>query len=165
MKFMFGRILIAVALVFLIGACSQGNAVEIGEKAPDFTLTDLDGKTVKLSDFSGKAIILDFFASWCPPCREEVPGFIELQKSYGPRGLSVIGISLVSLREAKEFAAKFGINYPVLIDDGKAGIAYGPIRSIPTTFVISKDFKIVKIYIGYKPKEVFENDIKELINS
>lgn len=149
--------------LLLVASCVQGNALEIGEKAPDFTLTDLDGKTVSLSAFTGKVIILDFFASWCPPCRMEVPDFIDLQKSYGDKGFTMIGVALVNLKDAKDFAGKAGINYPVLIDDGKVSAIYGPVRSIPTTYVIGKDSKIAKAYIGFRPREVFENDIKELL--
>ncbi len=158
-----GRIFVILLALFMISACAKGNAVEVGENAPDFTLTDLNGKVVHLSDFKGKAVILDFFASWCPPCREEVPDFIKLQDTYGAQGFSMVGVSLVSLQESKDFAGKAGINYPVVVDDGKASAAYGPIRSIPTTFVIAKDGRVAKKYIGYRPKDVFENDIKELI--
>ena len=163
MRSKLGRIFVILLALFMIGACAKGNAVEIGENAPDFSLTDLDGKVVHLSDFKGKAVILDFFASWCPPCREEIPDFIKLQDTYGAQGFSMVGVSLVSLQESKDFAKKAGINYPVLIDDGKASAVYGPIRSIPTTFVIGKDGKLAKKYIGYRPKDVFENDIKELL--
>ena len=75
----------------------------------------------------------------------------------------MMGVSLTDLNDTKNFAAKMGVNYPLLIDDGKVSVAYGPIRSIPTTFVIGKDSKIAKVYIGYRPKEVFEADIKELL--
>ncbi len=163
MKTGFGKVLILMTILFLIGACSKSAAVEVGEAAPDFALTDLDGKTVNLLDFKGKVIILDFFASWCPLCREEVPDFIALNNTYGNKGFAMVSVAMVSLREAKDFASKAGINYPVLIDDGKASAVYGPIRSIPTTFVIGKDSKIAKKYIGYRPREVFENDIKELL--
>ena len=152
----------ALALVML-GACSQGSAIETGKKAPEFSLNDINEKAVSLSDFSGKVVILDFFATWCPPCRQEVPDFIELEKAYGDKGFAMIGVALVSAQEAKDFAGKVGINYPVLVDNEKASNLYGPIRSIPTTFVLDKDGKIVKMYIGYRPKDVFENDIKELL--
>jgi len=147
----------------MLGACSQGSALEIGDKAPDFSLVDINGKTVSLSDFSGKAVILDFFASWCPPCKQEVPDFIELEKAYGDKGFAMIGVALEKADAAGAFAGKVGINYPVLVDDGKTSEAYGPIRSIPTTFIIDKSGKIVKIYIGYREKSVFEDEIKELL--
>lgn len=159
----FFSIFILIGTLLLTGACAKSGAMEIGETAPEFNLKDLDGKTVNLSDFKGKVVILDFFASWCPPCREEIPDFISLQNSYGDKGFAMIGVALVSLRDAKEFAGKVGINYPVLIDDGKVSAVYGPVRSIPTTFVIGRDSKIAKVYIGYRAKDVFENDIKEFL--
>jgi peroxiredoxin len=159
----FLKILATVVIVFLLGACAKSSAIEIGEKAPDFTLQNIDGTSASLSQFKGKVIILDFFASWCPPCRHEIPDFIALQNTYGNKGFAMIGISLVSPQESKDFAAKEGINYPILVDDGKVSSVYGPVRSIPTTFVLDKDMKIVKMYIGGQPKEVFENDIKELL--
>jgi cytochrome c biogenesis protein CcmG/thiol:disulfide interchange protein DsbE len=159
----FSRLLVFVLVLLLLGACSQGRAVEIGDKAPDFSLSDINGETVNLSAFNGKVVILDFFASWCPPCKQEIPDFIELERSYGDKGFAMIGVALVSAGEAREFAGNMGINYPVLVDDGKVSENYGPIRSIPTTFIIDKGGKIVKIYIGFRPKDVFEADIKELL--
>ena len=157
-----GKIFIFALVLLMLGA-SVGSAIEIGASAPDFSLTDINGKTVSLSAFNGKVVILDFFAGWCPPCRQEIPDFIELEKSYGDKGFAMIGVALVSAGEAREFAGKMGINYPVLIDDGKASEIYGPVRSIPTTFIIDKNGKIAKIYIGYREKAVFEADIKELL--
>lgn len=158
-----GKMIIFVLALFMIGACSQGSAIEIGASAPDFSLTDTNGNMVSLSAFSGKVIILDFFASWCPPCRNEIPDFIELEKAYGDKGFAMIGVALVNAGEAKEFAGKMGINYPVLVDNGKVSEIYGPIRSIPTTFIIDKNGKIARMYIGYRAKAVFEADIKELL--
>ena len=163
MNFKLFKMFVLVIAFFMLGACSQGSAIEIGKKAPDFSLPDTKGKTVSLSDFNGKVVILDFFATWCPPCRQEVPDFIELEKTYGDKGFAMIGVALVKLPDAKKFAREFGINYPVLVDDGKVSNLYGPIRSIPTTFIIDKDGNIVKMYIGFRPKEAFEKDIKELL--
>ena len=155
-----GKVLVFALAIFMLGACSQCNAIGTGDKAPDFSLADINGKTVSLSAFNGKVVILDFFASWCPPCKQEIPDFIELEKSYGDKGFAMLGVALVSADEAREFAGKMGINYPVLVDDGKVSELYGPIRSIPTTFIIDKNGKIVKIYIGYREKAAFEADIK-----
>ncbi|MFA5085323.1 MAG: TlpA disulfide reductase family protein [Candidatus Omnitrophota bacterium] len=158
-----GKIFIFALALLVLGACSKGNAVEIGANAPDFSLSDTNGKTVSLSEFKGKVVILDFFASWCPPCKQEIPDFIELERTYGGKDFSVIGVALVSADEAGEFAGKMGINYPVLVDDGKVSELYGPIRSIPTTFIIDKSGRIVKMYIGFRPKDIFEADIKGLL--
>ena len=162
-KFRPVRILGLILGIFLLGACSSSGAIEVGKKAVEFTLNDINGNKVSLSNYSGKVVILDFFADWCPPCRQEVPDFIELEKQYGGQGFSMIGIALVDRNAAKTFSDKMGINYPILIDDENVSAAYGPIRSIPTTFVIDKEGKIAKVYIGYRPKDVFEKDIKELL--
>ncbi len=163
MRLNFRGVIACIILVLLLGVCSQARAIEAGQAAPDFSLTNIDGQKASLTDFKGKAVILNFFASWCPPCREEIPDFIALQKTYGDKGFTFVGVSLVNVSESKDFAAKMGINYPVLIDDGKVSNLYGPVRSIPTTYVIGKDGKIVKMYIGARNKETFEADIKELL--
>lgn len=147
--------------IFILSACS--GTLGIASAAPDLNLRDMNGKTVQLSDFKGKVIILDFFATWCPPCKQEIPDFIELQKQYGSQGFVMIGVSLSRPEDVKPFAERLGVNYIILIADSYATNAYGPIRSIPTTYIIDKDFKIAKKYIGFRPKEVFENDIKELL--
>lgn len=162
-KNLWAKAAVLVLAVCMLGACSKTNAVENGEAAMDFQLTDIEGKTVNLSDFKGKAIILNFFASWCPPCRMEIPDFIDLQKQYGDKGFTMIGVSLVDAQDSKSFASRMGINYPVLVDDGKVSMLYGPIRSIPTTFIIDKNFKIVKKYIGLRSREEFEADVQELV--
>ncbi len=157
------KFLAIVAAIVMLGACSQSSAIEVGQTAPDFSLTNIDGQKMNLSDFKGKAVILNFFASWCPPCRGEIPDFVELQKIYADKGFTFIGVSLVNSRESKDFALKMNINYPVLVDDGKVSNLYGPVRSIPTTFVIDKGMKVVKMYIGARSKGDFEKDIKELL--
>jgi cytochrome c biogenesis protein CcmG/thiol:disulfide interchange protein DsbE len=150
------------ATLFMVG-CSGSVAQQEGEMAPDFTLPAIKGGSVTLSQYQGKVVILDFFADWCPPCRQEVPDFIALQDAYGPKGFAVIGVALVSKEDASKYAQSAGINYPVLIDDGKVSGVYGPVRSIPTTFVIDKSGKIIKKYIGSRSKDVFEADIQELL--
>jgi len=163
MKNLFGNAVLLTLAVILLAGCGSSNAIEVGDQAPDFTLSDADGRPVTLSAFSGKVIVLDFFASWCPPCRIEIPDFIKLQNEYGNKGFTMVGVSLVSPKDTKEFASQSGINYPVAVDNGKVSAAYGPIRSIPTTFVIGKDGRVAKVYIGYRPKDIFEKDIKELL--
>lgn len=134
------------------------------EQAPDFELLDMDGTKVRLSDFKGKVIILDFWATWCPPCRMEIPHFIELYRDYKGQGLEVIGIALrQGIKDVRPFYEKNDINYTVLLDDGKVDGLYGGVRAIPTTFVIDRDGRITKKYIGYKDKGVFEKDIRELL--
>lgn len=137
------------------------------KSAPAFTLQNINGENVSLSDFSGKMVILDFWATWCPPCKEEIPHFIELYEQYKDKGLAVIGIALDQggVGVVKPFVQKYGIQYPILISDGQAAKAYGGINSIPTTFIIDSDGNIRKKYIGYRGKSVFEADIKELLKN
>ena len=156
------RTLTLVVAVFLLGACAS-NGPRIASAAPDITLRDVSGNTVQLSRFKGKVIILNFFATWCPPCKEEIPDFIALQRQYGGKDFTMVGVSLSRLEDTRRFAEALGINYPALIADSYTQTVYGPLRSIPMTFIIDRDFKIAKKYIGYRPKQVFEKDILELL--
>ncbi len=133
--------------------------------APDFVLTDTKGNQIKLSDYRGKVVILDFWATWCPPCRRGIPDLIDLQKTYKNK-LAVIGISLDtdSKKDVVPFIKEYGINYKVAYGDNNVVQKYGNIQSIPTTFIIDQNGKIVNSYIGLQRKETFENQIKALIN-
>src|SRR5579859_4532983 len=113
--------------------------------APAWQLNDIDGQSVKLSDFKGKVVILDFWATWCPPCKAEIPGFIALQKQYAAQGLTVVGVSLdtAGASVVKQFMQRVGMNYPVVIGDEKIAGQYGGIEAIPTTFVIDRNGNIV----------------------
>jgi thiol-disulfide isomerase/thioredoxin len=133
--------------------------------APEWKLTDLNGKLVKLSDFRGKVLILDFWATWCGPCRVEMPHFVELQKQYGNKGLTVIGVSLDEQgpEVVKEFVKQLGVNYPIVIGNEKVAEAYGGIYAIPTTFVIDRQGRIASRHMGYNDKTVFEKEIQSLL--
>ena len=133
--------------------------------APSFTLRDLNGKTVSLSDFKGKVVVLDFWATWCPPCVKEIPHFIELYEQYKDKGFVMVGISVdrEGVSVVKSFAGKHRINYPILMTDGQVDKAYGGITAIPTTFVIDRAGNIRQKYVGYRDKAVFEADIKALL--
>ncbi len=163
MKTLKGIAVFMTAGVILLMGCSNSMSQEAGETAPDFTLSDIEGKAVTLSQNRGRVVILDFFADWCPPCRQEIPDFMSLADAYGPKSFAVIGVAVVGKEDAKRFAKEMGINYPVLVDDGSVSNLYGPIRSIPTTFVIDKNGRIAKKYIGFRPKSTFEADIQELL--
>jgi cytochrome c biogenesis protein CcmG/thiol:disulfide interchange protein DsbE len=137
-----------------------------GDKtAPSFTLQDLKGNQISLSDFQGKVVVLDFWATWCPPCVKEIPHFIELYEQYKDKGFAMVGISLdrQGVSVVKSFAQKHRINYPILMTDGQVDKAYGGITGIPTTFVIDRAGNIRRKYIGYRDKAVFEADIKALL--
>jgi thiol-disulfide isomerase/thioredoxin len=151
--------LTAVSLSFL------ALGTQAAETAPAWELKDTEGKLVKSSDFVGKVVILDFWATWCPPCKAEIPGFVELQKKYGDKGLVIVGVSLDEQGPdvVKPFMQQFGMNYPVVMGDEKILEDFGGVQAIPTTFIIDKSGKIVTKHVGFAPKETFEKEITPLL--
>ncbi len=141
------------------------NTEGAGKAAPAFELKDLEGKTVKLSDFKGKVVLLNFWATWCPPCREEIPDLVALQNEYKDKGLVVLGVSLDQNGPAqvKSFVSRMKINYPVVIGDEKMAMSYGSIQAIPTTFYIDRAGKIAGMHEGGADKEMFEQAVKPLL--
>ncbi len=133
--------------------------------APEFVLKDLDGSEVRLSDFDGRVRIVDFWATWCPPCVREIPHFQALYETYRDKGLTVIGISMDQggSQVVRTFARKIGMDYPTLMGDVKTVRAYGNIQAIPTTFVIDRQGRVYRIYAGYRDRAVFEKDILTLL--
>lgn len=158
-------IFILVFCMVVIGfGCGKVKAQKeaMGE-AVDFELTDINGQAFRLSDHSGKVIILNFFATWCPPCRMEMPSFNELSQEY-KNDVAVIAVNVSGepVTKVKQFVDEYQLGFTVAIDNGTADDLYGPIRAIPVTVVIDKEFNIAKKYIGARPKEVFMQDIEEL---
>jgi peroxiredoxin len=154
------------ALLFVLGAGTLLAApLEPGSAAPDWKLQDLDGKSVQLSDFKGKVVVLDFWATWCPPCRAEIPGFIALQNEYKDKGLVVVGVSLDQGGPGvvSSFAKAQGMNYPILMGTDDVAAQYGDIQAIPTTFVIDRTGKVVAKHIGGTDQATFEDEIKKLL--
>ncbi len=140
------------------------NMIDSKDKAPDFALKNLEGRTVKLSDFKGKIVIIDFWATWCPPCRKGIPDLISIQNDY-KKDVVVIGISLdgeKTIKDVPGFSKNYGINYPVVYGGEKVVADYGGIQGIPTTFVIDKEGYIIDHHVGLVPMEVYVNKIKEL---
>jgi peroxiredoxin len=136
-------------------------------KAANLSLTfkDIHGKPFALSHYKGKVVLLDFWATWCPPCRKEIPGFIELYNSYQSRGLTVIGVSMDdSTSDVKKFAKRYNMNYPILLGAGRddLGSAFGQLP-LPTAFVIGRDGRICAKHDGLTPKEQFEKEIVSLL--
>ena len=131
--------------------------------APDFDLPQLDGPNLRLSSFRGKVVLLDFWATWCVPCREETPHFVELQQKYAS-DLQIIGVSMDDTPEpVRTFYQQFHMNYPVVMGNAKTGEAYGGVLGLPIAFLIDRDGRIRKKHMGATKPETFENEIKALL--
>ena len=139
-------------------ACAQTANLNLNFK-------DIQGKSFALSDYKGKVVLLDFWATWCPPCRKEIPGFIEMYNSYRSRGFVVIGVSMDdSTSDIKKFAKRYKMNYPILLGAGRNDLepAFGQLP-LPTAFVIGRDGRICAKHDGLTPKEDFEREIVPLL--
>jgi len=145
--------------------------------APEFTLKDTTGRKISLSDFKGKAVVVDFWATWCAPCKIEIPWLEQFHNEYAGQGLEILGISEDDLdpdnkaelaQEKKDIAAKAAelkINYPVLFDDANISGPYGGVDGLPTTFFINRDGKVVASTVGLAPRDEIEADIKKALDS
>ena len=133
--------------------------------APDFALQSIDGKTVRLSDFRGKAVLLNFWATYCAPCRIEMPWFVELQDRYAAEGLQVVGVAMddASPDDIEKFASELGVNYPILVGEETVGNAYGGVQFLPSTFYIGRDGKVVGKVFGLKTKNEIEENVKKTL--
>lgn len=131
--------------------------------APDFSLPSIEGGTVRLSELRGKVVLLNFWATWCPPCKKEIPDFIELQARYRAQDLRIVGIAIDDPDAVRAFAKESDINYTVLIGDDEVSRQYGGIESIPTTFVIDKEGTIRARYVGWQPPETWSAEISRFL--
>jgi thiol-disulfide isomerase/thioredoxin len=134
-----------------------------GSMAPDFALKSLpDGKTLQLSSLKGKAVLVNFWATWCEPCKAEIPWLIELQKKYGPQGLQIVGVTKEDSDEKTiaNFAQKMGMNYPILVGTTKVLDSYGGIDGLPTSFFIDRSGKVVAEVVGTRSESILEDAIK-----
>ena len=132
----------------------------------DFTMKDVEGKDVSLQSYKGKVILLDFWATWCGPCKVEIPHFIEFQQKYGPKGFQVVGVSVDDpVDKLAPYVKEMGMNYPVIQGLGHDAVqdAYGPILGIPVSVMISRDGKICATHTGLTSKDVFEKEIQSLL--
>jgi cytochrome c biogenesis protein CcmG/thiol:disulfide interchange protein DsbE len=135
--------------------------------APAFQLKDAAGKIVQLSDYKGKVVLLDFWATWCGPCGIEIPWFIEFQRKYKDRGFEVLGVSMDDdgWKAITPFVAEKQINYRVLLGDDKTGDQYGGVEALPTTFVIDRDGRIASVHVGLANRKDFEDAIEKLLEA
>jgi thiol-disulfide isomerase/thioredoxin len=157
------------AALALGAAILQGNPLHAqsltGQPAPAWKLKDLAGHEVSSDQFKGKVVVLDFWATWCGPCVSEIPGYIELQKKYGPAGLVIVGISVDQNGPApvKKFVAAKGMNYTVVMGDDAVAEAFGGIEAIPTTFLIDRAGRIVHQKTGAMAHDEYEQLVQRAL--
>jgi cytochrome c biogenesis protein CcmG/thiol:disulfide interchange protein DsbE len=150
------RFVIPLSLaIFVFVSVGNARAIEEDPLAPDFTLEDLNGTKLSLSDFKGKVLFLNFWATWCPPCRAEIPDFIEVYNEYKKKGLEILGISVdqISPDQVSKFVERYKMNYPVAMATDELFRDYPPPQAIPTTLVIDRDGKIQHKKVGLMSKQ------------
>ena len=128
-------------------------------------MKDVDGKTVQLSEYRGKVVLLDFFATWCGPCKIEIPWFIEMERKNKDKGFAVLGVSMddEGWEIVKPFLAQMGVNYRVVIGNDSTGQLYGGVDALPTTFLIDKQGRIAAVHQGLASKREFEDGVQQLL--
>jgi peroxiredoxin len=165
-------IIVAIAIAVAVYEGAQHRSAKgthpgaVDSPAAAFNLQDLDGKPLSLSDYRGKVVLLNFWATWCTPCRGEIPQFIDYQNKYGPQGLQLVGISMDDdAKPVHDFYQQFKMNYPVAI--GSAGLAesYGGVLGLPVTFLIGRDGRIAAKYVGAVELPVLQQKIESLLSS
>ena len=163
-----------LAACILVGCSSEPRSVRAAspvkpdkerKPAPEFALKDADGKTVHLEDYKGKVVLLDFFATWCGPCKIEIPWFMELERKNKDKGFSVLGVSMddEGWEVVKPFLADLGVNYRVVIGNDATAQVYGGVDALPTTFLIDRNGRIAAVHVGLASKKVFEDGIQQLL--
>ncbi|MCI5132012.1 MAG: TlpA family protein disulfide reductase [Candidatus Electrothrix sp. EH2] len=151
-----------VCALVLLALSSRVSAMPM----PDFTLpSPVDGKHISSDDFKGKVLLVTFFATWCPPCREEIPSLIQLQKDFSPKGFSVLGLSLDEgdPEIVNRLVEQDNINYPILMANSEVVSGFGGVAGIPTSFLVNHKGKMVRSYAGYVPHELLQQDIEQII--
>ena len=153
----------AIALVLLLAVTGHAEAAS---KVPHFALPSaVDGKLVDVDSLRGKVLLINFFATWCPPCRQEIPSFVRLQEELGPKGFSFVGLSLdENSGMVVKLINRLGINYPVVLADSQVTHDFGNIVGVPTSFLVDRSGTIVKRYTGYIDHNTLQRDLAAVLN-
>jgi cytochrome c biogenesis protein CcmG, thiol:disulfide interchange protein DsbE len=153
----------AATLMSLV--CGAANAMKVGDRAPDFVRADLAKKPVQLSEYRGKLVLLNFWATWCAPCREEMPAFSQWQREYGTRGLQIIGVSMDDDADAvKQFLAEYPVSYSIVMGDAKLAESFGGVLGLPLTFLIDQEGRVVARFQGQEDVSRIETAIKQRLS-
>jgi cytochrome c biogenesis protein CcmG/thiol:disulfide interchange protein DsbE len=155
----------APTLHFLAQKIVESRTFGAGKTAPDFTLKDASGKAVSLRAFKGKVVLLNFWATWCVPCKTEIPWFIEFEKTYAARGFTVLGVSMDEdgWKAINPYVAQAKINYPIVLGNEDVNRAYGAFDALPTTLVIGRDGKVAFLHAGLIARDEYEKEIRGLL--
>ena len=153
----------ALLAVAVLAGCSR--PASPASDVPQFSFSSLEGKTVAMKDLSNKVVIVDFWATWCGPCREEIPHLNELYSELKGKGLEIVGISMDTdgTDGVKDFAHEFRIQYPIVMGDERVAESFGGIIGLPTTFIIDRQGRVAKKYIGLPPAADMSRIVKELV--
>jgi cytochrome c biogenesis protein CcmG/thiol:disulfide interchange protein DsbE len=171
---MLNRLLLvsAAAATLLMTSCSSAPAagaavrpVEKRKQAPDFTLKDADGKPVKLSDYKGKVILLNFWATWCGPCKIEIPWFMDFETRFKDRGFAVLGVSTdeEGWEVVRPYIERQKVNYRMVIATEEVAQLYGGVESLPTSFILDREGRIASAHVGLVSKKEYQDDIEQLL--
>jgi|MudIll2142460700_1097286.scaffolds.fasta_scaffold29835_3 peroxiredoxin len=156
-------VMLTVLVLALAAGCTKSEKNGQLSAAPDFTLQDLSGRNVRLSDLRGKVVLVEFWATWCPPCRASVPVIEHLHRTYAEQGLVVLGISIDEGWDAvRSFAREQGISYAILKGNDEVSAQY-MVRVVPTMFLVGKDGMIAKQYMGGEEEETLAKDVRSML--
>jgi peroxiredoxin len=160
-----GYLLWPAALHYTAQAIRESREVKVGENPPDFTLRNAGGKSLRLSGYKGKVVVLNFWATWCGPCKTEIPWFIDFEKEFQARGFTVLGVSMDEdgWKVINPYVAEHKINYPIVLANEEVNELYGGIEALPTTLVIGRDGKVAFLHAGLISREDYEKEIRKLL--